>query len=85
MYVKHNICKGKHMKPKNIFVEMTILALFVFYKIYLVENNINIVKKCIDIIRKCNDARVKSLKPRSACTGVVDRLRDPPEMRIKVG
>ena len=27
-----------------------------------------------------NDARVKSLKPRCACTGVVLRLSDPPNM-----
>ena len=30
------------------------------------------------------DARVKSLKPRCACTGVVLRLSDPPDMSIKV-
>ena len=30
------------------------------------------------------DARVKSLKPRCACTGVVLRLSDPPNMNIKV-
>ena len=31
-----------------------------------------------------DDARVKSLKPRCACTGVVSRLSDPPDMSIKV-
>ena len=31
-----------------------------------------------------DDARVKSLKPRCACTGVVLRLSDPPDMSIKV-
>ena len=31
-----------------------------------------------------HDARVKSLKPRCACTGVVLRLSDPPNMSIKV-
>ena len=30
------------------------------------------------------DARVKSLKPRCACTGVVLWLSDPPDMSIKV-
>ena len=31
-----------------------------------------------------DDARVKSLKPRCACTGMVLRLSDPPDMSIKV-
>ena len=35
-------------------------------------------------IVKYKDARVKSLKPRCACTGVVLRLSDPPDMSIKV-
>ena len=30
------------------------------------------------------DARVKSLEPRCACTEVVLRLSDPPDMSIKV-
>ena len=35
-------------------------------------------KKVSEHISVCHDARVKSLKPRCACTGVVLRLSDPP-------
>ena len=41
-------------------------------------------KKVSEHISVCHDARVKSLKPRCACTGVVLRLSDPPDMSIKV-
>ena len=37
-------------------------------------------KKVSEHISVCHDARVKSLKPRCACTGVVLRLSDPPDM-----
>ena len=37
-------------------------------------------KKVSEHISVCHDARVKSLKPRCACTGVVLRLSDPPNM-----
>ena len=42
-------------------------------------------KKVSEHISVCHDARVKSLKPRCACTGVVLWLNDPPRYEHKSG
>ena len=46
--------------------------------------DLTIVIRFILLSSEFSDARVKSLKPRCACTGVVLRLSDPPDMSIKV-